>query len=237
MTSSPLIKPKRQDQNPSNRPLSRPCELSGKWNETETATEVETALPSPRARADEPLAALAETAKDYARAARAENTRRAYDADWRIFPPGCAAKVFRNRRPTRRRSGFISPLAPRRPAAGRGRQASPRWSGGCRAFAGIIASLASRSTHETAISRRCSPASAAARRPPVQKEAIFADELLAMLAMLDMDLRGLRDRAILAIGFAGRTKPLRDRRPRLAGPSQSEDGTGWIEILRPPAPC
>ena len=40
-------------------------------------------------------------------------------------------------------------------------------------------------------------------RPPVQKEAIFADDLLAMLATLDNDLRGLRDRAILAIGFAG----------------------------------
>ena len=40
-------------------------------------------------------------------------------------------------------------------------------------------------------------------RPPVQKEAIFADDLLAMLATLDNDLRGLRDKAILAIGFAG----------------------------------
>ena len=33
----------------------------------------------------DPLAALAETAKDYARAARADNTQRAYDADWRQF--------------------------------------------------------------------------------------------------------------------------------------------------------
>ena len=40
-------------------------------------------------------------------------------------------------------------------------------------------------------------------RPPVQKEAIFADELLAMINVLDMDLRGLRDRTILAISFAG----------------------------------
>ena len=40
-------------------------------------------------------------------------------------------------------------------------------------------------------------------RPPRQKAAIFADELLAMLATLEMDLRGIRDRAILAIGFAG----------------------------------
>ena len=64
----------------------------------------------------------------------------------------------------------------------------------------------------------------------MQKEAIFADELLAMLATLDMDLRGLRDRAILAIGFAGGL-----RRSEIVGldcgPNQSEDGSGWIEIF------
>src|SRR6202044_3698849 len=67
-------------------------------------------------------------------------------------------------------------------------------------------------------------------RPPAQKAAIFADELLAMLATLDMDLRGLRERAILAIGFAGGL-----RRSEIVGldcgPDQSEDGSGWIEIL------
>ena len=67
-------------------------------------------------------------------------------------------------------------------------------------------------------------------RPPLQKAAIFADELLAMLATLDMDLRGLRDRAILAIGFAGGL-----RRSEIVGldcgPGQTEDGSGWIEIV------
>jgi integrase len=67
-------------------------------------------------------------------------------------------------------------------------------------------------------------------RPPAQKEAIFADELLTMLAMLDMDLRGLRDRAILALGFAGGL-----RRSEIVGldcgPGQSEDGIGWLEIV------
>jgi len=51
-----------------------------------------------------------------------------------------------------------------------------------------------------------------------------------MLATLDNDLRGLRDRAILAIGFAGGL-----RRSEIVGldcgPKQSEDGTGWIEIF------
>ena len=67
-------------------------------------------------------------------------------------------------------------------------------------------------------------------RPPLQKAAIFADELLAMLATLEMDLRGLRDRAILAIGFAGGL-----RRSEIVGldcgPRQTEDGSGWIEIF------
>ena len=51
-----------------------------------------------------------------------------------------------------------------------------------------------------------------------------------MLATLDMDLRGLRDRAILAIGFAGGL-----RRSEIVGldcgPDQTEDGSGWIEIF------
>src|SRR4029077_12420955 len=67
-------------------------------------------------------------------------------------------------------------------------------------------------------------------RPPLQKAAVFADELLAMLATLDMDLRGLRDRAILAIGFAGGL-----RRSEIVGldcgPDQTEDGSGWVEIV------
>ena len=67
-------------------------------------------------------------------------------------------------------------------------------------------------------------------RPPAQKAAIFADELLAMLATLEMDLRGLRDRAILALGFAGGL-----RRSEIVGldcgPGQSEDGAGWMEIF------
>jgi len=50
-----------------------------------------------------------------------------------------------------------------------------------------------------------------------------------------MDLRGLRDRAILAIGFAGGL-----RRSEIVGldcgPSQTENGSGWIEIVPEGAP-
>ena len=116
-------------------------------------------------------------------------------------PPGCAARVFRRRRPIRKRSASISP--PKSSAAARSFR-SPPSSGGCRASPGATASSAQpldiRDRHIATvlagIRRRHG-------RPPLQKAAIFADELLAMLATLDMDLRGLRDRAILAIGFAG----------------------------------
>ncbi len=40
-------------------------------------------------------------------------------------------------------------------------------------------------------------------RPPIQKEAVMADDIVAMVNTLPFDLHGLRDRAILLIGFAG----------------------------------
>jgi integrase len=68
-------------------------------------------------------------------------------------------------------------------------------------------------------------------RPPVQKEAVLPEDLKTMLATLDLsDLRGLRDRAILLIGFAGGL-----RRSEIVGldcgPKQTQDGSGWVEIL------
>lgn len=53
-----------------------------------------------------------------------------------------------------------------------------------------------------------------------------------MLAVLKNGLRGLRGKAVLAIGFTGGL-----RRTEIVGldcsPNQNEDGTGWIEIFRP----
>ena len=68
-------------------------------------------------------------------------------------------------------------------------------------------------------------------RPPEQKEAILPEDLKAMIATLDLgDLRGLRDRAILLLGFAGGL-----RRSEIVGldcgAKQTQDGTGWTEIL------
>jgi integrase len=68
-------------------------------------------------------------------------------------------------------------------------------------------------------------------RPPVQKEAIMAEDIIAMIETLDRgSLRGLRDRAMLLLGYAGGL-----RRSEIVGldlkADQTEDGRGWIEIL------
>jgi integrase len=67
-------------------------------------------------------------------------------------------------------------------------------------------------------------------RPPVQKEAVLPEDILAMVACLPFDLRGLRDRAILLLGFAGGL-----RRSEIVSLDMGKDDTpgsgGWIEIL------
>ena len=142
--------------------------------------------------------------------------------------PGCAARVLRRRRPIRKRSASTS----RRKSSAGGAELSVatlerRLSGIAWRYRQLGQPLDIRDRHIATvlagIRRRHG-------RPPLQKAAIFADELLAMLATLDMDLRGLRDRAILAIGFAGGL-----RRSEIVGldcgPDQTEDGSGWIEIF------
>jgi integrase len=67
-------------------------------------------------------------------------------------------------------------------------------------------------------------------RPPAQKEAILAEDILAMVATLPFDLRGLRDRAILLLGYAGGL-----RRSEITGLDVHKDDTpdsgGWFEIF------
>jgi len=59
----------------------------------------------------------------------------------------------------------------------------------------------------------------------------MATDIIAMLETLDRDtLRGMRDRAMLLIGYTGGL-----RRSEIVGlhlkADQTEDGRGWIEIL------
>jgi integrase len=174
------------------------------------------------------LAALAETAKAYARAAQSDNTQRAYAADWNMFASWLRRQGLAETPPNPEAVGlYLAAQVERRGAELSVSTLERRLSGIAWRYRQLGQPLEIRDRHIATvlagIRRRHG-------RPPLQKAAIFADELLAMLAVLDMDLRGLRDRAILAIGFAGGL-----RRSEIVGldcgPRQTEDGSGWIEIL------
>jgi integrase len=176
------------------------------------------------------LDALGEKAKDYARNARAQNTRRAYESDWRQFSSWLRRQGFASDPPDPQTVGLYLAAC----ADGAGRITAMNVASLERRLSGIAwhyrqlgKPLDTRDRH---IATVLAGIRRAHGRPPVQKEAIFADDLLAMLATLDNDVRGLRDRAILAIGFAGGL-----RRSEIVGldcgPNQSEDGTCWIEIF------
>jgi integrase len=176
------------------------------------------------------LAALTEKARDYARNARSENTQRAYDADWRQFASWLRRQGLDPLPPDPQTVGLYlaacMDASPRRPPLSVS-SLERRLSGICWRYRQLGHALDTGDPH---IATVLAGIRRAHGRPPVQKEAIYADELLAMLATLSKDLRGLRDRALLSIGFAGGL-----RRSEIVGldcgPDQTDDGTGWIEIV------
>jgi integrase len=191
---------------------------------------VQTAPPVVERNATPHLAALGEKARDYARNARSENTQRAYDADWRQFSSWLRRQGFDALPPNPQTVGLYLAACV---DGGRGKEPisvatlERRLSGICWRYRQLGEPLDTSDRHISTVLAGIRRVHA---RPPVQKEAIFTDDLRAMLATLDNDLRGLRDKAILAIGFAGGL-----RRSEIVGldcgPNQSEDGTGWIEIF------
>ena len=202
-----------------------------------SATEMSAGLPSPLAEtaADLPahLKDLTDRARGYVEAASSANTRRAYAADWKHFTAWCRRQNLSPLPPDPEVVGlYITACASG--AAERGakpnsvstierRLAAIGWN--CtqrgilldrkdRAIATVMAGI--RNTHAA---------------PPRQKEALLPEDLIAMLETLDRGtLRGIRDRAMLLIGFAGGL-----RRSEITGldlgRDQTEDGRGWIEIL------
>ncbi|SEF06903.1 Site-specific recombinase XerD [Rhizobiales bacterium GAS188] len=178
-----------------------------------------------------PLERLADKARDYARRATSANTQRAYAADWRQFAGWCRRQDLDPLPDPKLIGLYITACAS---GAGSGRKPNSvrtierrlsalSWNFAQRGnpldradphIATVLAGI--RNTHG---------------RPPLQKEAVLPEDLLAMLATLELGkLRGLRDRAILLIGFAGGL-----RRSEIVGldcgAEQTEDGSGWIEIL------
>ena len=173
---------------------------------------------------------LVDTARGYADLAVAENTRRAYASDWTGFARWCRLKGADPLPASPELVGlYITDLAV---PAGKARALSVASIE--RRLAALSWGYAQRGMRLERRDRHISSVLAGIRRrharPPVQKEAIGPDDLRAMLATLGHDLRGLRDRAMLLIGFAGAL-----RRSELVGlgPGKDDtmDGSGWVEIL------
>ena len=144
---------------------------------------------------------MAETAKAYARSAQADNTQRAYAADWKMFASWLRRQGLPETPPDPEAVGlYLAAQVERGGAELSVATLERRLSGIAWRYRQIGEPLDIRDRHIATVLAGIRRRHA---RPPLQKAAIFADELLAMLATLDMDLRGLRDRAILAIGFAG----------------------------------
>ena len=176
------------------------------------------------------LEKLVETARDYARASASENTLKAYAKDWAQFARWCR---MRGAEPLPASSQLIGLYIADLAAPG-GKARALSVSSIERRLSGLTWGYAQRGERLDRKDRHIASVLAGIRRkharPPVQKEAILPEDLRDMLATLPHDLRGLRDRAILLIGFAGGL-----RRSEIVsldhGKDDTPDSGGWVEIL------
>jgi integrase len=179
------------------------------------------------------LEGLADRARDYVEAASSANTRRAYASDWRHFVSWCRRQGIELLPPDPHVVGLYITACASGKATGDKKpnsvstierrlsaltwnfaQRGQKLDRGDRHIATVMAGI--RNTHAA---------------PPRQKEAILPEDLIAMLETLPRGtLRGLRDRAMLLLGFAGGL-----RRSEIVGldvgREQTEGGRGWVEIL------
>ena len=173
---------------------------------------------------------LVETARDYARAAASENTLKAYAKDWAHFARWCRMKGAEPLPPSPELIGlYLADLA-----SPQGKAPALLVSTIERRLSGLAWNYAQRGTTLDRKNRHIATVLAGIKRkhakPPAQKEAILAEDIRAMVATLPYDLRGLRDRAILLLGYAGGL-----RRSEIVSLDVHKDDTpdsgGWIEIM------
>ncbi|WP_275394870.1 tyrosine-type recombinase/integrase [Aliiroseovarius sp. Z3] len=200
-----------------------------KSSSTEPASDKALTLPSSVAGSGT-LDRLVDTARDYAKASTAENTNKAYATDWKHFARWCRLKGTDPLPPSPEMIGlYIADLAaPTGP--------SPALSVSTieRRLSGLAWNYAQRGFALDRKERHIATVLAGIKRkharPPAQKEAILAEDILAMVATLGFDLRGLRDRSILLLGYAGGL-----RRSEIVSLDAHKDDTpdsgGWIDIL------
>ena len=190
---------------------------------------VDIALPSDVAGSGT-LDRLVGTARDYARAAASENTRRAYAKDWAHFTRWCRMKGTDPLPPSPEMIGlYLADLA-----APTGKAPALSVSTIERRLSGLAWNFIQRGFTLDRKNRHIATVLAGIKRkharPPVQKAAILRDDILAMVATLPYDLRGLRDRAILLLGYSGGL-----RRSEIVSLDVHKDDTpdsgGWIEVF------
>ena len=165
---------------------------------------------------------------------RRKNTNRAYAADWRDYlrwrarqgldlkplaDPECVGL-------------YLAALA----SGAKGAGGRPRTVGTIeRRLSALVWNFAQRALPFDRKDRHVATVLAGVRRthgrPPVQKEALLPEHVVAMLdALPPSNLRNIRDRAILLLGFAGGL-----RRSEVAGlvmsPEDSLEGSGWPEFF------
>ncbi|MDA9448289.1 integrase [Bradyrhizobium sp. CCBAU 21360] len=202
----------------------------------ETSGDGRAALPAPVPAAQSGVPAhlerLADRAREYVDAASSANTRRAYASDWKHFSGWCRRQGLEVLPPSPQTVGlYITACASGAATADRQansvatierRLSALTWNYAQRGtpldrdrhIATVLAGI--RNTHGA---------------PPRQKEAVLPEDVIAMLETLDRGtLRGLRDRAMLLLGFAGGL-----RRSEIVGldvhRDDTQDGQGWVEIL------
>ena len=179
---------------------------------------------------------LIDAARDYAKASTAENTSKAYAADWKHFARWCRLKGADPLPPSPEMIGlYIADLAaPIGKAASQAGLRALSVSSIERRLSGLGWGYTQRGFTLDRKNRHIATVMAGIRRkharPPVQKEAILPEDIRDMLATLPHDLRGLRDRAILLIGFAGGL-----RRSEIVSLDYGKDDTpesrGWVQVL------
>lgn len=194
-------------------------------------------LPAVAAQSSAPLSAhlegLADRAREYVEAASSANTRRAYASDWKHFLAWCRRQ---NLSPLPADTQVVGLYITAQASGSATAHRKPSSVGTIeRRLSALAWNYAQRGQPLDRKDRHIATVMVGIRnthgRPPVQKEAVLPEDVIAMLETLDRGtLRGLRDRAMLLLGFTGGL-----RRSEIVsldvGQNQSEDSRGWVEIL------